>query len=108
MNFVVIILSILIGLAGVAKLAAAKPLADQFREFGLPKALMFLVGFLELSAAIGLHLASLKFYAASGLVLLMLGAIGNHVKVKHPAAQMLPSVVVLVLALIVAVGAAPI
>ncbi len=79
----IIVLSILIGAAGIAKLAGAKPLADQFQEFGLPKAMMLVVGSLEIAAAIGLNFRLLVFYAASGLVLLMLGAIANHVKVKH-------------------------
>ena len=50
------ILKIIIGiaflLAGVAKLAGAKPLADEFEEFGLPRFLMYLVGVLEIAGPI--------------------------------------------------------
>lgn len=105
MTIVTICLAVLIGIAGVAKLAGAKSLADQFHEFGLPKTMMYLVGSLEVAAAIGLNFNLLRFYASCGLVLLMLGAVGNHVKVKHPFTQMAPSLVVLLLAGIVASGA---
>lgn len=49
-----ILLSVLIGVAGLATLAGAKPLAAQFAEFGLPKAMMYIVGVLELLAGISL------------------------------------------------------
>ncbi len=102
MVFVKLVLSILIGLAGLAKLAGAKPLADQFAEFGLPKAMMYVVGVLELCAAIGLWFDPTKFYAAAGVVLLMLGAIANHMKAKHGLGQTGPSILVMVLAAVVA------
>ena len=41
-------------MAGGAKLAAAKPLADQFHEFGLPLGLMRVIAVLEIAGAIGL------------------------------------------------------
>ncbi len=107
LTFATIGLSVLVGVAGIAKLAGAKPLADQFQEFGLPKSMMLVVGSLEVAAAIGLSVRTLTFYAASGLAVLMLGAIGNHVKVKHPFSQMVPSVLVLGLAAMVAVASWP-
>ncbi len=104
MAILTIVLSILIGLAGLAKLAGAKPLSDQFTEFGLPIAFMYVVGVLELSAAVGLHFDLLTFWAAVGIALLMLGAIANHVKIKHTIGKTMPSVAILVMAVLVAYG----
>jgi uncharacterized membrane protein YphA (DoxX/SURF4 family) len=94
-----IAISVLMALAGGAKLAAAKPIVEQFEEFGLPRALMYLVGVLELAAGVGVHVDALSFWASTGLAALMVGAVGNHVKVGHPVTQTLPSAVVLALAL---------
>ena len=48
-----IVVAVAFLLAGGAKLAGAKPLADQFEEFGLPRKMMYLVGLLEIAGAIG-------------------------------------------------------
>ena len=97
-----IILSILIGIAGLGKLAGARPLAKQFAEFGLPKAMMYVVGILEVLAAIGLWLVPLTFWSATGVVLLMLGAIASHVKARHGVGQTAPSILIMTLAGLVA------
>lgn len=85
-------------LAGGAKLLGAKPLADQFREFGLPKSMMYVVGLLELSAAVGVHVPELTFLAAMGVIFLMFGALANHRKAHHAFTQMLPALIGLALA----------
>ena len=87
--------------AGGAKLAGAKPLAEQFREFGLPVWSMPLVGALETAGAIGLWLEPCTGWAALGLAGLMLGALWNHVKVRHRFSQCLPSAVLLLLCLLI-------
>jgi len=101
------ILKLIVGfafaLAGGAKLAGAKPLADQFEEFGLPQFMMYLVGVLELAGAIGLFVDPLSSWAVLGLAGLMLGAIGNHVKAKHKFGKMAPSLLLLVLTGVLAV-----
>lgn len=93
-------LAAMIGVAGAAKLFGAKPIALQFAEFGLSAGAMRLVGALEVAAAVGLWVA--PFWAACGIALLMLGAVANHAKVRHPAGQFAPSIVVLALAVAVA------
>ena len=85
--------------AGLAKLFGAKPIADQFREFGLPKSAMYMVGILEVAGAGGIFFRSLGVLAAVGLAGLMIGAIGNHLKVHHPFSKFAPSAVLLVLSL---------
>ena len=90
------ILSILFAFAGMAKLFSAKPIKGQFEEFGLPSKVMLLVGALEVLGAIGLQLEKWSFYAAIGLLLLMFGAVGNHLKVKHPISKVAPSFLLLI------------
>lgn len=99
MLYLKIAISILMALAGGAKIAGAKPIAEQFKEFGLPRAMMYLVGGLELAAGVGVHLQSVAFFASSGLGLLMLGALANHAKVRHPIGKSGPAAVVLLLAI---------
>lgn len=91
-------------LAGGAKLAGAKPLADQFEEFGLSTRMMRLVGSLEVAGAIGLLLGPLAFWSALGLACLMLGAVANHLKARHPLAKSAPAVVLLVLCGLIGAG----
>ena len=87
--------------AGGAKLAGAKPLIEQFDEFGLPLWLMRAIGILEVAGAIGLWINALAFWAALGLGLLMIGAVGNHIKAGHPFARSAPAAMLLLLCVLV-------
>ena len=89
------ILSILFVFAGAAKIFSAKPIQEQFEEFGLPLKLMIGIGVLEILGAIGLQFNDWAIYAAIGLLLLMIGAVGNHLKVKHPISKIIPSFLLL-------------
>jgi len=91
-------LSLLVLVAGTAKLSGAKMLADQFTEFGLPRWAMFAVGALEVAAGVGLHIAPLAFAASTGLIFLLSGAVAQHLRVKHPLSQAAPAAVVVLLA----------
>lgn len=77
LTIVTICLVVLTGIAGMAELAGAKPLADQSQGFGLPKAMMFLVGSLDFAASIGLNFQRLTFHTSCELVILMLGDFGT-------------------------------
>jgi len=103
MRIAAIILQILLTVAflaaGGVKLAGAEDIVAQFQEFGLPEAAMYAVGGLEVAGALGLWIRPLRFPAAIGLIGLMLGAVGSHVMVGHPADQIAPSAVLLVLLL---------
>ena len=95
-----IIIAIGFLLAGSAKLLGAKPIAAQFEEFRLSPTIMKMIGLLEVAGAIGLFINPLTFWVAIGLALLMVGAIGNHLKVKHPFAQSAPASLLLVLSVL--------
>lgn len=96
-----IALSLLMGLAGIAKLLGAQPIVEQFDEFGLPPVAMYAVGATEVAIAVGLHTSAVLYAALLGIPM-MLGAIGFHVKVSHPPSQSAPAVLVLLLSAFVA------
>lgn len=97
MTVFAIILAVIYLMAGVAKLAGAKPMAEQFAEFDLSLSAMRVVGALEVAAAVGLFIDSLETWAAEGMVLMMVGAIYYHRRAGHPVQQSIPAAVVLVL-----------
>ncbi len=96
MTVFAIALGIVYLIVGAAKLAGAKPMAEQFDEFGLGNAGMRTVGLLEVAAAVGLQFEPLAPWAATGMVAMMVGAIYHHRRVDHPTTSFLPAVVVLV------------
>ncbi len=79
----------------------AKTLKQEFDVYGLPEWFMYVVGALKISAAIGLLLGFWKPlfipYAAGALIVLMLGAIAMHIKVKDKILTYLPAMLMLVL-----------
>ena len=66
--------------------------AEQFQAFGLPAGLATFVGVCEVAGGIGLLIPRLASLAASGLVIIMLGAVYSHVTYT-PIAQALPALV---------------
>ena len=86
-------LGVLFLVAGGAKIVGAKPLAEQFGEFGLSLGTMRLVGFLEVVGAIGLQLEFTRLIATVGLILMMVGAVANHLRVRHPPDKFVPAAV---------------
>ena len=87
---------------------SAANMLEEFATYGLPAWSCYLVGFLKVASAIGL-LAGLIYPAlalpAAGIVaVLMLGALGMHVKVGDPAKKSLPALSVLFLSLIIIAG----
>lgn len=105
MTVFAIVLGAVYLIVGVAKLAGAKPIAEQFDEFGLGGAAMRAVGLAEVAAAVGLQLDGLDVFAAVGMVAMMIGAFYHHRRVGHPFQSMVPSAVVLVASVVFVVSA---
>lgn len=84
----------------------AKNMREEFAVYGLPHWFMSFIGFLKIVFAIlliaGLFVPSITKLAATGIVVLMLGAIAMHLKVSDPLKKALPAFSLLVLSLIVA------
>lgn len=85
----------------------AKSLKEEFSTYGLPEWMFWLVGTLKVGAALallaGLIVPSLIKPAAAVMVVLMLGAVAMHLKVKDPVKKSLPAAGVLALSLAILV-----
>ena len=77
----------------------ARSLKEEFAAYGLPAWFFGLVGVLKLGSAVcflvGLWVPSLVLPAAGVIVVLMLGAILMHLKVKDPLIKSLPAFLML-------------
>jgi len=82
----------------------AKSMEEEFEAYGLPQWFMKVVGFLKLTFALlliaGIWFQYLITPAATGMAVLMLGAIVMHIKVKDSLIKSLPAFTFLVLSLI--------
>ena len=86
----------------------AKNMRDEFSAYGLPLWFMWVVGGLKilfaLSLLVGFWLPELIRPAAIGMGILMLCAVGMHVKVGDAWRKSLPAACLLILSLIVAIS----
>ncbi len=87
---------------GLAKLGGDAAMVAMFTDIGAGQELRYLVGALELAAAIGLLLPRLAGAAALGLVALMVGATITNVAVLHTS----PAVTVVLMLLAAGVARA--
>src|SRR5262245_46750268 len=71
-------LSLLYLETGIPKLVGIGPAVGGFRQLGFPDHFRVLIGALEVAGALGLLVPRLATWAAGGLGLLMLGAVGTH------------------------------
>ncbi|MEM8710772.1 MAG: DoxX family protein [Planctomycetota bacterium] len=80
---------------------ASQSLKEEFRTYGLPDVMFYVVGFLKVSAALvllaGNWVPDLVLPAAATVVVLMLGALAMHVKVKDPVKKSVPAAFMLAL-----------
>jgi uncharacterized membrane protein YphA (DoxX/SURF4 family) len=79
----------------------AKSLKEEFAAYGLPEWFFSLVGILKIGSAVlllvGIVYPPVVLPAAAVVVVLMLGALAMHVKVKDPAIKSLPAFLVLLM-----------
>ncbi len=96
----VILLALPIGAAGVGKLMGVDMLHQSFKLMGLPEWFGYFIGLCELSGAIGLLVPRLSATAATGILAIMLGAIGFHVFFT-PLSAAVPALVLALMAITV-------
>ena len=76
-------------------------LKEEFDAYGLPDAAFYIVGFLKVGASVallaGLWLPQLVTPAAAIVSVLMVGALGMHLKIRDPLVRSLPALVMLLL-----------
>jgi hypothetical protein len=83
----------------------ARSMKEEFAVYGLPEALVYVVGALKVLSAVllivGIWIPALVTPAAIIVSVLMVGAIGMHVKVSDPVVKSVPAASVLALSLFV-------
>ena len=75
-------------------------IVQEFKQYGLPDWLRDLVGISKLTFSllllIGIERGLFAVMGGAGIALLMVGALGVHLRVKNPVFKMLPSLTLLV------------
>ncbi|MBI6118073.1 DoxX family protein [Salegentibacter maritimus] len=83
--------------------AEASNMKAEFKAYGLPEALVYLVGFIKITLALmllaGIWFKSLVNPAAIGMAAMMLGAIVMHLKIKDNFKQIIPALSLLIICL---------
>lgn len=85
----------------------ASNMKEEFENYGLPDSMMYLVGGLKVLFAIGL-IVGIAYpvtinVSAIGIVILMAGAIGMHIKVSDSPKKSFPAFLMLVLSLLIVI-----
>ena len=84
----------------------ATNMREEFEEYGLSENVMYAVGATKVSLAsmmlVGHVVPELVRPASAGLAVLMLGAVGMHVRVEDPVKRAMPAVTVLTLSTVAA------
>ncbi len=79
-------------------------MADEFAAYGLPKWFMYLVGagkiFIAALMIIGFWVPMVVYPASVLLVLLMIGAVAMHIKVRDPFIRAVPALLMLIMAVV--------
>ena len=79
----------------------AGSMKEEFKAYGLPETMIYIVGFIKVTFAImliaGIWVESLVDPAAIGMAVMMLGAIIMHLKIKDSFKQTLPALTLLVI-----------
>ena len=88
-------------LAASGKLMSRPQVIEMFRNWGFPDKFYLVVGALELFGAIGLLIPRLAGYAASGLIVLMVGAALTHLINGEGLQVLRPLIFILFLAAVV-------
>ncbi len=79
---------------------------EEFAAYGLPEWFLYVVGFLKISIAAIMSISvfaskiiyPLDLFALGVLIILMLGAIAMHIKVKDPLIKALPAIAMFIMA----------
>lgn len=83
----------------------AKSMKDEFKTYGLSENMMFLVGGLKMLFGLGLIIGIAYPItinsSAIGIIVLMAGAIGMHIKVKDAPKKSFPAFLMLLLSLVI-------
>jgi len=67
-------------MAGGSKIAGTAEMVMNFQKWGIPLFFLYVVGFSEIGLALGLWIPKISGLSALGLIGLMVGGVGTHLK----------------------------
>ena len=80
-------------------------LKEEFLVYGLPIWFMYFIGFIKISLAllliVGIWINQINIYVIALMILLMLGALIMHIKVKDPIKKSMPALSILLLLVVI-------
>lgn len=97
-----ILLAALFAFAGLPKLMGDPMAVEGFAKAGLPGWFLLFIGTAEVSGAVGLLIPRLRFWAASGLFIIMIGAVTTHLRAGDTFDKLAPAATALLLTAVVA------
>ena len=97
-----VLLALIVGAAGIAKLMGVPMVHQSFAILGLPSWFGYFIGAAEVAGAVGLFIPALSRLAAAALAIIGAGAVYFHI-MHTPISQGVPAIIVLVLALVLAI-----
>jgi putative oxidoreductase len=97
-----VVLALMVGAAGIAKLMGVPMVHQSFAILGLPSWFGYFIGAAEVAGAVGLFIRPLSALAALGLAIIGVGAVYFHVT-NPPISAGVPAILVLLLAMFIAI-----
>lgn len=83
----------------------SKSLLEEFHAYGLSTQLAYVVGFIKVALSVLLLISIFwepaTFFAATGIILMMAGAIAMHFKIQDPIKKSLPAILFLSLSVLI-------
>jgi uncharacterized membrane protein YphA (DoxX/SURF4 family) len=95
-----VLLGCLFAFAGVMKFVDPTKASEQFAQFGYPDWFRVLIAVVEIAGAVALLVPRTAFYAAVGLGVVMVGAVGTLLRAGEVPQAVVPLVVLGLLALV--------
>ena len=92
-----VLLAALFAFAGVPKVMGDPRAVEGFAKAGFASWFLLFIGLAEISGAVGLLIPKLRFWAASGLFIIMIGAVSTHVRAGDPPDKVAPAATALIL-----------
>ena len=97
-----VLLAALFAFAGLPKVMGDPRAVECFAKGGFPDWFRLFIGAAELSGAVGLLIPRLRFWAASGLFIIMIGAVTTHLRAGDSPDKVAPAATALVLTALIA------
>jgi putative oxidoreductase len=92
-----VLLAALFAFAGLPKVMGDPRAVEGFAKGGFPDWFRLFIGAAEISGAVGLLIPKLRFWAASGLFIIMIGAVTTHLRAGDSLDKVAPAATALLL-----------